>query len=483
MASEVPWKRLHPVSVFVNLVPRIWSTIRNTWYLFAAILFGRMGQADTAQGAFDLSLVLLFFGIAVGNTVVHYLTLRYRVVGGQLEIQSGLLNRQARVIGADRIQNMEMVRNVFHRLSGMVEVRIETASGTDVEGLLSALSVRDAQALIDALDAARGERAPVQAAEEDGELILTNGPVELAWFGATAPRFGLIAAVMGIGYELLLLDPEWLNDDLRQTTEGLFTSGSGALLALAVISAAWFASTVAALVQHYGFRLTRTERALVAERGLLTRRRAVLRMGKVQLVTVLEPVLRRLAGFTSVSIETAAAQEGGDGTQRSEAMIPYVMAGDVPALVHAAVPHLTCENPLTVPLRPAHPRALARAVWRATLQSGIAAAAIGWFWYPFGLLGLALVPFAIVLAVLDHRHQGWAVEGDLIISRRGWLTRRTRLLPRAKVQSTTVDQTIFLRQIGLGRLLVRVAGSRIALPLMAWDEALALQQRLLQERG
>src|SRR6185503_14051289 len=130
------------------------------------------GQAN-GQGLFDLGLLLLFFGLAIGNTLVHYLTLRYRLADGRLEIRSGLLNRQARVIAADRVQNVEMVRNVFHRLSGLVEVRIETASGTEVEGLLSALSVADAEALIGALEAARGE---VPAAHPDeGDLLVANG--------------------------------------------------------------------------------------------------------------------------------------------------------------------------------------------------------------------------------------------------------------------------------------------------------------------
>ena len=453
----------------------MWSTVRSAWPLLLAILYGRA----TGQGLFDLGLILLFFLLAISSTVVHFLTLRYRVVDARLEMKTGLLNRQVRVIGADRIQNVEMVRNVFHRISGMVEVRIETASGTEVEGLLSALSEVDARSLIDALEGARGEVAPRGEAPPE-DVVLSNGVTDLVWFGVTGTRLGGIAVLLGLVVEGLTLDPTTDPDDMRRT--GGFLAGLGGLaLIVAVVSGAWLVGTVTAVVRHYGFRLVRTANTLVAEQGLFTKRRAVLRGSKVQLVTVLEPVLRRLVGFASVAVETAAAREGGDGTQRSEAVVPYVVADDVAAVVGAALP-LEGLDPQRQALRPPHPRALVRATAAAVGRSGALAAVLGWWLWPWGLLGLVLVPVSVVLARLDHRHQGFLVTSTLVISRRGWLSRRTWLLARAKIQSTSVIQGPILRRYDLGVLQVRVAGSRVQLPAMAWDDALALQSKLLEER-
>ena len=39
MSSEAPWKRLHPSSLWVNIVPQIWRSIRVLWPLLLAILF------------------------------------------------------------------------------------------------------------------------------------------------------------------------------------------------------------------------------------------------------------------------------------------------------------------------------------------------------------------------------------------------------------------------------------------------------------
>ena len=133
------WRGLHPLSLVANLAPRTWRTLRGTWPLLAAFAIG--GRRDSVAILF---IAALFFGMAVWSTVLHFLTLRYRVVHGRLEMRSGLLNRQNRALDPSRIQNTELVRNPLHKLLGLVELRVETASGREVEGLLSALSERKA---------------------------------------------------------------------------------------------------------------------------------------------------------------------------------------------------------------------------------------------------------------------------------------------------------------------------------------------------
>ena len=150
MASD-SWHGVHPLSVLVNFVPRTWSLLRTAWPVLLAVLYGGRG----ADGIADAITLAVFFALPFLSSTIHALTLRYRVADGRLEIRSGLLNRQARTIGLDRIQNVEQVQNVYQRISGLVEVRIETASGREVEGLLSAVSTSAADALVAELNAGR----------------------------------------------------------------------------------------------------------------------------------------------------------------------------------------------------------------------------------------------------------------------------------------------------------------------------------------
>ena len=429
--SEAPWEQLHPASVVVNLVPRAWRVVRGAWPILLAVFFG--GRADPA-GLLDFGLLLAFSMLTVGSTVVHFLTLRYRVADGRLEIATGLLNRQVRVIDPARIQNLELTRNVFHRMSGLVEVRLETASGTEVEGLLSALDSGAAQRLVDALEAERRRRMQEEPTEEEPPVLVKSDPWDLIRYGATATRFGAVIVLFGVGMEILQVAERERVEQLG----GLFNGLGLFAIGLAAISGSWLLGIGAALVRHYGFGLTQRGRTLVAAEGLLTRRQVELRVDKVQLVTVSQPLIRRWLGFGSVLIETAAAPSSDrGGTQRSEAMIPVVETGDIDTIVRRAVPQLDVDL-RTAELKPPHPRALVLALFSSVLRAAVFSGLVSWLFWPWGLLALALIPAGIVSAVLDYRFQGWLVSEEVVVARRGWWNRRTFVVALHKLQSVEV---------------------------------------------
>ncbi len=470
--AETAWRGLHPLSVLVNLLPTTWRFLRSSWILIAAVLYGRGGSAE---GFADLILLSLFLGATIGRTIVHYLTLRYRMAEGRLEIRTGLLNRQTRVIAPDRVQNTELVRNLFHRISGLVEIRIETASGTEVEGLLSALSEAEAERLVRALEAGRRVRSRLsEAADTDAPAIAENSVGDLIRYGLTASRLGAVVVLLGLALELVQFsDPS----QVEQVGGGLGWLGTLALL-LALVTGTWLTGTVTAVLRHYGFRLIARDDVLVATEGLFTRRRVELPLRKVQVVTVAQPWLRRLVGIGTVTLETAAAREGGDGTANAEAMVPGVPSTDIQSVVRASLPALDLDLDEAT-LRPPHPKALRRQLLGATWRGLLIAGALVWWFWPWGLVAMVLVPINWGLAWLDHRHQGWIVTPAVVVARTGYLNRQTRVLPRAKLQSSEVRAGPILRRWGLARLVLRVAGDAVSLPLLAWDQARTLQEELL----
>ncbi len=447
--EDRPWRQLHPSSLFINILPQTWRTAKGIWPLLVLLVVG--GQGGPESAGLDLSLVLAFFALSVSRTVVHFLTLRYRIEAGKLEIKSGLLNRRSRVLDPYRIQNIELVQNPLHKLTGLVELRIETA-----------VSVEEAQGLKDALERlARKRRGLPEVAEEapESETLLSLSVPEILAYGLSQRRIGTVALLFAVGMEgLSLLDPY----TTQQVAGELSTTRLLGAIILA-FSGTWIFSGAQALLSHHGFRLTLRGETLVTTEGLLTRRRVEIPLGKVQLVRIDEPFLRRQMGFGTALIETAALGMADGEIRQAEGVVPMVEQESLGALVRQVTPAIEVD-PWAVTLNPAHPRALYRGIIGAVLRSGFLALLIGGMMHPWGWLALALIPLSVPAAWLDYKKQGWLITDGSVIARRGYFTRRTWIIDRNKIQSVHMGDTPLMRWHGLAAVVVRVAGSQVQLP-------------------
>jgi putative membrane protein len=460
MASEAAgeWRGLEPASLLVNLIPDLWRTVRAAWPLLLAVLVGG-GLANLV----NLGLLALFLGSAVARTVLHFFTLRYRLHEGKLEIREGLLARRFRVIEPSRIQNVEIVQNVFHKLAGLVELRIETAGDSGAEGMLSALSVAEANALRERLHASQ---APPQAADAPPpEEILSITLPELVGYGVSAGRVGAVVIAAGVAMEVLgQVSPQQVAHGVNAMRPG--TAIGVGLLALA---GGYSLSVAGTILRHYGFRMTRSPRGLRFEAGLLTRRGVEMALSKVQLARVDEPWMRRLMGYGTIVVETAAS--GAPGEQSApEGTLPMVPFEEQADVLRVVMPALDAD-PWTDGLLPAAPRAAIRAVVGGGLRWAFLAGLGAWVIGPWAV---ALVPVGGVLGWLDWRRQGWRVTPRHVVSRSGFLTRRTVFVPREKIQSVHLLSDPLLRRYQLARVMVWVAGASVTLPALADTEARAI---------
>src|ERR1044072_7471741 len=83
--------------------------------------------------------ILLFLVPATIVAITRYLSFRLRYEGTELVIRSGIFFRNERHVPYARIQNLDALRNVVHRLLGVTEVRIETGGGQAPEATISVL--------------------------------------------------------------------------------------------------------------------------------------------------------------------------------------------------------------------------------------------------------------------------------------------------------------------------------------------------------
>ena len=465
------------------------------------------GDFEIANWQFWL---LLFLIPATIVAITRYLSFRLRYEGTELVIRSGIFFRNERHVPYARIQNLDAVRNVVHRLLGVTEVRVETGGGQTPEATISVLHetvfeemrrrIFEGRAAVAETSVSEIEDSPRAVPGMESRTLLYLPLRELFLHGILENRgMLLVAAGYGVLWEAGLFRAVWdrvangwygpglVRDTFRRIAAGeplpwgqiavLLIGVIGLLVLVRILSMIWSG------LRLYEFRLSRIGEDLRTEYGLLTRVTATVPLRRVQTVTIRQAPLQRLVHRQSVRVETAGGQGAPeDGPKRPrEWLAPIVRSSAVPDLVREVLPGIEID---TLAWQPLHARAFRRAVKPALLLGTVIALpslmVFGWRASPVLPIALAWM----TLATWQHvRHMGWAVTEHAVVFRSGWLWRNLTIAPIVKIQTVECTESPFDRRTMMARVRVDTAGGGelshgVAIPYLARDTAHALYQRL-----
>lgn len=494
MPSE---RRLHPLSFLFDLGGQLQR------FLLPALVV--LVGAGSAGWDWEVWLILLLIPTAI-VAVIRTLTFRYRYDESELVITSGFLFRNERHVPYARIQNIDAVQNVVHRLLGVVEVRIETGSGAEAEARMSVLPLPSLEEMRSRVFSGRpaivSPAAPTATTEPDRRTLLQLGPRELLLAGFIDSRgLVIVGAAFGVLWELGLFDS---SSDMifgekasgrgmiLQLVRGLFggaalprgrialaVAGFAALvLVMRVMSMGW------SLVRLWGFRLERSGDDLRAEFGLFTRVMATVPLHRIQTLTTREGPLHRLFKTASVRVDTAGsvAKEGGGATR--ESLAPIIRVDHLSQLLREVMPDLDMAG---VSWRPLDPRAFRRvfksSMILASALTGSVAVLLKWWTLP--VLSLLTV-WAYVHARLYVKHAGWSLTDRAVLFRSGSLWKRVSVARFTKIQAVTLNESPFDRRARMASVRVDTAGAgdvshRVHIPYLARDTARRVYELLSGE--
>lgn len=499
-------RKLHPLSILFGLAEQV--RIFLIPGLLLLITSGRDGWSWNRWDweSWPLWAMPLLIPYAI-ITLGRYFSFRYRYEANEMVIRTGFLFRNERHVPYSRIQNLDAVQNVFHRLLGVVEVRVETGGGQKPEATMKVLPVAAFEEMQRRVFAGRAkESAAAEAAavpEAQGRTLLQLSLFEQILCGLIQNRgIVVISAGFGLFWELGLLDGLFDRAFGEETTgRGVIRSvlvaifGQGEFpfgrIALALAALAGFLllvrifSMALAFVRLYGFRLTRDGEDLRTEYGLLTRVVAAIPLGRIQSVTVLEGPLHQLFRRVSVRVETAGGSGGGEGeeskkTQR-EWLAPILRPDALPGLLHELLPDLDFSK---VEWNPAHPRAFRREfkgwIFLAILIS-LPFVRMLQVW-DLALLA-AILAWGFVAARIYVANVGWAVTDSAVLFRTGWIWKKLTLVRFAKIQAVALRESPFDRRNAMARVRVDTAGAgeashRVDIPYLARETARELSNLL-----
>lgn len=478
------WRRLnarmllvHPIETLVRLLPAL-----------LVVLIARSGSDSDERWELIALPVIVAFG------VMRWVTTRYRIVDGQIELQRGLLNKQTTTARLDKVRTVDLTAKLHHRVLGLVKVEISTGGGQRDRLVLDSLLVDEGRRL-------RAELLHRASPEITGLPAPTGAPVDVDGLSA-----GIDVPTVADEEVLLRLDPTWIRY-APLTTTGLATAAAGlgfltqgftrfgdeseliveraqwvrglawwvdVLLVLVLVSAL---AVSAYVLTFWGFRLTRNRLgSLHTRRGLLTTRETSIDPARVRGIQIDEPLGLRLAGARRLKVVTTglAREQGG-----SDWLCPPAPAETVTALAGQITPD---EEAVSGNLRRHGPAARRRRLTRVIVPVLLVVALLvvgrlAWGWTAALLGSIPALLIASIALGLDRYHSlGHAVTARHLVTRHGSLDRQRVVLDRDGIIGWKVEQSLFQRRSGLATLVATTAAGRqhydlVDVPL---DEAYAV---------
>ena len=487
-APERRTGRLHPWSWLFALL----TSLRQFAFPLVAVVFLGQGSGWELWGA------LGGVGIAL-YSIVYAFGFRYELAPTEIVVREGVLARTERHVPYERIQNVVQKRNVLHRMFGVTELVLESAGSGKPEAKMSVITVAEAARIERVL---RGHGVAPESGEP-GEAADAAPPPLLALAPRDLVRLGLVsnrgAVVVGAIFALFAQAEPWESGYLRdafKVVRRAFSlwadafAGSAAMVASVLGAAVLFVvvmkalSIVVAFLQFHGFTLSRLGERVTTASGLLTRSAASARRDKIQRLVHTEGWLARRMGRRSLQCDVAAGGRAGSGDgerTRLKWLAPIARTAEIDAIVAEVAPGLDLGG---LEWRPLHPRAWRRMFRPALVFWTLAAIAPAW-WYGAWVAGpwALLVAYSWCEARGSARFAGYAITGDVLAYRAGWLTRHWAIARIAKGQAVKLARGPFDRRAGMASVALDTAGAGMTafplrVPYLGEDEARALAAHL-----
>jgi putative membrane protein len=446
--------RLHPLALVVLARRLIGASL-----IPVVVLLLSMGTRVIVP----ILLAALVVGVPIA--VLSWRRFSYHVVGGRLELRSGVLERSVRTIPLERVRGVDVSRPFLHRLLGLARVEVEAAAGGDpksAEVSLPAVSLVEAEKLREAL---LGAALVEGSVPEEARPLYRATPGLLALGGITSMRYLLApAAVVGVVFNLADDLPGGLLERAADAALDRAPTGPLGISALVVVGLAivGLAAAGGSLLVDWDFTLSDHGDRLTAVRGLLTHRVVALDRDRIRGVDVRDTPVRRPLGLVSVTA-IAAGLRGRTGGTTLAPVLPSPDAADLVRAVDPSAPDLGA--PLTPHPLAARGRRLVRALVLPLVLLAIAIV----LRVPWGIAAaVVLVALAVLVALDRYRQLGHRLDGDRVVFREGSLRRRwSEVDPQAAV-ALDLRSSPGQRRAELCTLIVHLgqgAGSRRALDL------------------
>ncbi|MFT4220971.1 MAG: PH domain-containing protein [Microbacterium sp.] len=504
--ADGEWHRLHPLTplfrgglVLLVVLGIVISNLRERLLEFFMPMFVPEFEYDGEMPGdpFDyvlehnllliaLLVVLAVVLVLIGAFYVSWRFHTFRITGEVVEVRTGVLFRQHRRAPLDRVQGVNLTRQMVARLCGMAQLEV-VGAGLDSNVKLEYLSTATAEAVrADILRLASGRRLAAEAARGGPSTSSGAGAggsgAGAGGSGAGRPKTGGMAAAASVvsdGITGLIVgaeDPIAEPDSVVRIPVGRLVAShllsSTALVLIGIIVAAvlgavfatpWVlfslvptfigfaAYWVRSIARSLRYSIAPTPNGVRVTFGLFTTITEILPPGRVHAVQISQPLLWRPAGWWTVHINRLSGRSSSDGqSDQFSGVLPVGTLDDVARVLRLLLPGLPADQ------------------WQSVLADGAQGPRTD---DPY----TNTPPRARILRLLTWRRNGFLVSPDALFLRQGIVRRALGIFPLARLQSIGLEQGPLERALGVARARAHTIAGPVSGRLGAIDRDAALR--------
>ncbi|MED0901582.1 PH domain-containing protein [Bacillus nitratireducens] len=459
------YKRQHPITILLGI--RITALLP---FIFL-VLFRSDGEVEPW---YFLHLVLLFvlFIMAIFSAVKWFFKV-YWVENNILHIKHGVFVKKESYLNKDRVQNISTSSNVIYQMLGLTKLNIEVAGGgSEPEVMLAGIKEDEAKELIALLNKKRSAASEEVPMTEESKTIYQLTMKEILVASITSGRFGLVFSGLLLIYtEFNQFLPKWL---INKVEAYVMDNGVYELIVMAAILMAisWVISTIGYALKYANFKIERNGNEIRIVQGLFDKKEFVLKLHRIQAITVKEGILRQPFGYCSVEVEVIQSIEAAG----NEVMLhPFMKKKDVQQLLaYLQLPYEIEEEIVPLPKAALRRYIIMGWITSAVLAVPIAGASI---YFKQNIALFTLIPLFIVftlLAYARYRSGGYMIrDNQLVMVHRG-LAKYTGIMRRRHIQVVGYNQSYFQKKDELCTAAVAVAGHGYEVKHMRKEDALRI---------
>ena len=451
--------KLHWITAIIEVL----KTLKEMILPLIVLVFAN-GLKDLGTGKWYIDYAsFIIFGVLLivffVTGIIKWKRFEYWFEEDELRIEYGLFVKKKRYIPFDRIQSLDYTEGILHRPLKLVKVKVETAGSSSAkksEAELTAITKDAAKRIEMEIAEAKNRRKDVPI--EEGELteephieeaqersIFTLSAKDLLILATTSGGIGVIlsGAAIFLSQFSEMIPFEWMYEEVSGFIK--FGFMIVAIVVFLGFVAVWGLSVAMTFFSYYSFSVALDGQDIIITRGLLEKKRMTVPLNRVQSVRIVENPLRQLFGYAAVVIDSA----GGGGAEGAKInLFPLVKKANVNGSLKEIFPDLILAEPTNkLPARGKHFYYRIDFLWMAP-----AIGALIYFFFPYGLLALLIIPVIILFGLWQHRSAAYEIAGNQLIMRFRGFSLQTAFLMKKRVQSMEMKQNYFHKRKNVATL-------------------------------